>query len=190
MAAFESLTWVAKHLGNINWDTWRTRLTEIHTESYHQKASRNPTLKVFKQNFVLCLSFPCFYIQSSSEIWEQATGSTVSLLHLEHITFTGHLQVSCIAHVQVNYVCTMVICLEILEKWTPFFKLENNCSHVRETKIYGHHGFLIVLENVITTSLSKTATVDINHSQNRICFWNNEATVQRFCATWITYVFR
>lgn len=76
------------------------------------------------------------------------------------------------------------------KKGIPFFKLENNCSHVRETKTYGHHGFLIVLQNVITTSLSKTAAVDIHHSWNRIWFWNNEATVQRFCATWITYVSR
>ena len=46
----------------------------------------------------------------------------------------------------------------------PFFQPEENYSHVKETKTYGHHGFLVVLENKITTPLSKTEAVDINDS--------------------------
>lgn len=72
----------------------------------------------------------------------------------------------------------------------PFLNSEENYSHVKETKTYGHHGFLVVIENMITTSLSKTDAVDINHSWNGIWFRSNETTVQRFCATLITYVFK
>lgn len=72
----------------------------------------------------------------------------------------------------------------------PFFKPEENDSHVKETKTYGHHGFFVVLENMITTSLSKIKAVGINHSWNGICFRSNGATVQRFCATLIAYAFK
>lgn len=44
----------------------------------------------------------------------------VSLMHLEHITSMGNVQVSCVALVQVNCACTVVICMEILEKKTGF----------------------------------------------------------------------
>lgn len=60
---------------------------------------------------------------------------------------------------------------------------------LEETKIYGHHGFL-VLENMVTTLLSVSETVDINRWWNGICFRRNEVTVQRFCATLVADVFK
>lgn len=115
-------------------------------------------------------------------------------MHLEHITSTGHVQVSHITHVQVNYACTSVICLEILKKkkknLNPFFQAWRKLQSCQRNQDIWPPWFSSCPWKYDHSFFSKTEMVDINHSWNGICFRSNEAAVQRGFATLIAYVFK
>lgn len=103
-------------------------------------------LKVFEQNFVLCLSFPCFLAQSLNEICEHAPGCKSS--HSKsNASGTHYLYGQCSS--ELCSTCAGKLCMHSGHLYgnsgkkdgVPLYKTEENYRHVQERRTYGYQGY-------------------------------------------------